>query len=204
MWLLVIRLLIRKQVEVLVLLNMQDPWSKVTGEQDSSPWDKVTASSSSPDPWSKVVGGSSILDKKTSVTQSFGTVNPIEPTSGHKAGDTNFAASMGDPVAVPPGQWQVIQTYNQAPSTGAPGDYTNEGYGNDVVLQNAKTGEKLRFLHMANVNANPGDTIQGGSIVGSTGASGNATGTNLGVEYYNQDGQLQDFEQSPYAQYISY
>lgn len=180
---------------------MQDPWSKVIGEQSTSPWDKVTASQDT-DPWLKVIGGGkSILDKPTSITQAFGTYNPIEPTAGHKAGDTNFAASMGDSVSAPPGQWQVVQLYNQAPPTGAPGDYTNEGYGNDITLQNAKTGEKLRFLHLAGVNAATGDIVEGGTPIGQVGDSGNSTGANLGVEYYDQNGQLQDFEQSPYAQY---
>lgn len=146
--------------------------------------------------------GDNILDKPTSVTQSFGTVNPIEPTSGHKAGDTNFAASANDSVKAPPGKWTVIRSYNQANPQGSPGDYIdNSGWGNDVWLQNEK-GQTLHFLHLAQANANPGDIVEGGSIVGSVGSSGNATGSNLGVEYYDANGNLNDFEQSPYAQYL--
>lgn len=147
-------------------------------------------------------GQDNILSNPTKITQSFGTYNPIEPTAGHLAGDTNFSANQGDSVKVPPGQWQVVQAYNQAPAAGAPGDYINEGYGNDVILQNAQTGEKLRFLHMAGVNVAPGDVVKGGSVVGQVGDSGNSTGANLGVEYYDTKGNLNDFELSPYAQYL--
>jgi len=143
-----------------------------------------------------------ILSTPTQITQSFGTYNPIEPTPNHIAGDTNFAANAGDPVAAPPGKWTVIKAYNQANPQGSPGDYTdNEGWGNDVWLQDSQ-GNILHFLHLAGVNAQPGQVVQGGSVVGQVGDSGNSTGANLGVEYYDSQGQLSDFMQSPYAQYM--
>lgn len=141
-----------------------------------------------------------ILKNPTQITQSFGTVNPIEPTAGNRAGDTNFAANAGDEIAAPPGEWQVIKAYNQANPVGAPGDYAdNSGWGNDVWLKDTKTGQVIHFLHMSDVNASPGETIKGGQIVGTVGDSGNSTGNNLGVEYYDQQGDLGDFMQSPYA-----
>lgn len=144
-----------------------------------------------------------ILSNPTQVTQNFGTYNPIEPTPGHLAGDTNFAANEGEPVATPPGKWTVVKAYDQANPQGQPGDYSdNEGYGNDVWLQD-QSGNTLHFLHLAGINVAPGDTIQGGSVVGSVGSSGNATGANLGIEYYDPQGQISDFMQSPYAQYLT-
>lgn len=147
-------------------------------------------------------GQQAILKTPTQVTQSFGTVNPIEPTAGHKAGDTNYAAQENTPVSVPQGQWYIQSAYNQADPKGAPGNYTNQGYGNDVIAQNTQTGEKLHFLHLAGTQVKPGDIVSGNTVVGTTGNSGNSTGPNLGVEYYDPQGNIGDFEQSPYAQYI--
>lgn len=141
-----------------------------------------------------------ILPNKTQVTQDFGTVNPIEPTAGHKAGDTNFAAQANTPVKLPKGSWYVVSAFNGANPNGAPGDYTNEGYGNDVIVQNTQTGEKLHFLHLSSANLQPGQIAKGGTIAGMTGDSGNSTGPNLGVEYYNAKGELNDVLASPYAQ----
>jgi len=141
----------------------------------------------------------SILPNQTQVTQDFGTVNPIEPTEGHKAGDTNFAASPNTPVSLPTGSWYVVSAFNGAKPQGAPGDYTNEGYGNDVIVENTQTGEKLHFLHLNSANVQPGQIVKGGTVAGMTGDSGNSTGPNLGVEYYNANGQLSDVLSSPYA-----
>lgn len=155
------------------------------------------------DEFIKQPANSSILDTPTQITQNFGTYNPIEPTANHISGDTNFSANMGDPVKVPQGNWTVVKAYNQANPQGAPGDYAdNSGWGNDVWLKD-QNGQMLHFLHLSGVNVTPGQTIPGGSLVGQTGSSGNATGTNLGVEYYDASGNLSDFMQSPYAQSIS-
>ncbi len=141
---------------------------------------------------------------KTQITQSFGNYNPsLEVFSGGKALDTNFAANPNTPVHVPHGQWYVISAYTGAAPEGYVGNPANEGYGNDVMIQNTKTGDKLHFIHLAGVNVKPGQIINGAPIVGMTGSSGNATGPNLGVEYYNSEGKLGDVMQSPYAQYFN-
>lgn len=139
-----------------------------------------------------------VLPDKTQVTQSFGTVNPIEPTEGHRAGDTNFAAERNTPVSLPKGQWYIQSARNNANPEGAAGDYTNEGYGNDVIAENTQTGEKLHFLHLAAANVKPGDIVGGNAVVGMTGNSGNSTGPNLGVEYYDQNGKIGEVLDSPY------
>lgn len=148
-------------------------------------------------------GSGTILDKPTQITQNFGTYNPIEPTAGNKAGDTNFAANMGDPVKAPPGKWTVVKSYNAASPQGAPGNYAdNSGWGNDVWLKD-ENGHTIHLLHLGSVDAEPGQTIKGGGVVGSVGSSGNATGANLGVEWYDPKGNIGDFNQSPYAKYIA-
>lgn len=150
-----------------------------------------------------VSGSGEILDNPTQVTQNFGTYNPIEPTANHQAGDTNFSADQGQAVHLPPGNWQVVKAYNQASPQGAPGDYAdNSGWGNDVWVKDQQTGQMLHFLHLAGVNAQPGENLGAGAMVGTTGSSGNATGPNLGLEYYDEKGQLNDIMRSPYATYL--
>lgn len=186
-------------------------------EQLQAPVEKLIDSSSPPQdasnemsfedqlkaPIETLAGTNNILSNPTQITQGFGTYNEIEPTPNHLAGDTNFAANMGEPVKIPSGKWTVTKAYNQASPQGSPGDYSdNAGWGNDVWLKD-EDGHTLHFLHLSNVNVQPGQQIGGGTVVGSTGASGNATGSNLGVEYYDPQGNINDFMQSPYASYVS-
>lgn len=144
-----------------------------------------------------------ILPGQTQITQQFGNYNPnLETFSGGYARDTNFAANFGSPLAAPPGNWKVSYAYNTANPNGQPGDGSNEGYGNAVMLENTQTGEKLHFIHLSQVGVQPGQTVKGGSIIAATGNSGNSTGPNLGVEYYNAKGQLGNVLNSNYAQYF--
>lgn len=187
-------------------MNTQDdPIQALAQMADKQPQATSNIAQSENDPiqaLAQMAGGTeeNILPGQTQVTQTFGTVNPIEPTEGHKAGDTNFAAQPNTPVTLPKGQWYVVSAFNGANPQGAPGDYTNEGYGNDIIVQNTQTGEKLHFLHLTAANLTPGQMVKGGTIAGMTGDSGNSTGPNLGVEYYNSNGQLSDVLTSPYAQ----
>lgn len=141
-----------------------------------------------------------ILPGATSVTQSFDTANPVESFSAGRSRDTNFRATPGTVASLPPGNWKVIEALGGA-GEGHPGDATNQGYGNKVLVRNADTGDRLIYQHLQDVNVQPGDMLQGGQI-GTTGSSGNATGPNLGIEYQNAQGQPADFMSSPYAQYL--
>jgi len=140
-----------------------------------------------------------ILPNSTRVTQQMGDYNPIEPTPDHRALDTNFSARPDETVSLPQGMWKILRTYNQAPSQGSPGDYENQGYGNDLYAKNNETGDVLHFLHLGKVHVQPGQVVGGNTLVGTTGSSGNATGPNLGVEYYDSQGKLAPVLQSPYA-----
>lgn len=143
-----------------------------------------------------------ILAKPTRVTQAFGNQNPgVEVFSKGINSGTDFAADPGTSVALPDGQWKILSAYSGDNTPGHIGDSTNSGYGNSVFAQNEKTGEKMRFSHLSQVDVNPGDEIQGG-IIGQTGQTGNVTGPHLDLEYYDQNGQLQDVLKSIYGQYL--
>lgn len=181
-----------------------DPFVDITPNEQSAA--EQASPNGSVDPFTAIMqggGDGEILKQPTEITQDFGTYNPIEPTANHRAGDTNFAANEGSPVYLPPGQWQVVKSYSNANPQGAPGDYQdNSGWGNDVWVKDAQTGHMLHFLHLASVNTQDGQTLEEGGLVGTTGSSGNATGPNLGVEYYDEKGQLGDIMKSPYSQYL--
>lgn len=144
-----------------------------------------------------------ILSQPSEVTQRYGTYNPgLEVFSGGVAGDTNFATPAGTPVALPPGKWEVVKTYDTANPVGHIGNSENEGYGNAIMVQNKDTGEKLHFIHLSDVHVKPGSLITGGKIIGKTGSSGNATGDNLGLEYYDKSGKLGEVLDSSYGKYL--
>lgn len=144
-----------------------------------------------------------IMPGQTNVTQKFDNYNPdLEIFSNDRSRDTNLSADMNTPVSLPPGQWQVEKVYNQAPAVGAPRDSTNQGYGNMIKARNSQTGESLLYEHLASVNAQQGQVVSGGVPIAQTGASGNATGPNLGIEYEDKTGKLGEVLNSPYAAYL--
>lgn len=146
---------------------------------------------------------STIVPTDAPITQNYGNYNPsLEVFSGGVARDTNFAVNPNTPIHVPQGQWEVVSAYNDASPEGSVGDGSNEGYGNAVIVQNTETGDKLHLIHLAHVMVKPGQVLPTGSMVGLSGSSGNATGPNLGVEYYDSQGNIGDVMQSPYAQYL--
>jgi murein DD-endopeptidase MepM/ murein hydrolase activator NlpD len=144
-----------------------------------------------------------ILPNPVPVTQQFGNYNPnLEVFSGGYAMDTNFGAKEGDPVALPPGRWQIVNQNDSAGLDGQPGNGENAGYGRAILAQNLDTGDRLHFIHLHDVNTQLGDIVQGGQPIATVGHSGNATAENLGLEYYDPSGKIGDFMQSPYAQFI--
>lgn len=141
-----------------------------------------------------------IMDVKTRVTQKFGNFNPnVEVFSGGVNYGTDYATPTGTELKAPKGEWQVIESFNKA--SGNRGD--NRGYGNSVVIKNLQTGETLRFSHLSNVGVQVGQQlINSNNIIGLTGSTGNSTGPHLDVQYRDPQGQLRDFQQSPYNNLI--
>lgn len=150
-----------------------------------------------------------ILGAKGVVTQGFGNRSSVEKYSGGVNYGTDFAVPRGTPVAAPEGDWVVVEAFNKATKEGpnnAQGGI-NRGYGNSVLIQNQKTGEKLRYSHLrvGGVRVQPGQEIPGGTVFGETGASGNTagrTGQHLDLEYYDRNGRIRDVYSSQYGRYL--
>jgi murein DD-endopeptidase MepM/ murein hydrolase activator NlpD len=141
---------------------------------------------------------------KVGINQAFGNYNPgIERYSkdGRNYG-VDFGVKEGTPLALPPGEWKVVQAFAGAKGKGRIGDSTNSGYGNSVLVLNTKTGEMMRFSHLQSVNLSEGSVYKGGTIFGRSGATGNVTGPHLDLEYKDSGGQLRDIMSSQYAKYL--
>ena len=148
-----------------------------------------------------------ILPMAAKITQQFGNRSNVERFSGGVNYGTDFAIPTGTKVALPPGQWEVVEAFAKARAAGPnnPQRGANRGYGNSVLVKNKETGEKLRFSHLSRVGAQSGQTLKGGSLIGLSGATGNVagrTGQHLDLEYYNQKGKAADVLRSVYAKYL--
>lgn len=134
------------------------------------------------------------------VTQAFGNRNPnLEIFSGGTNLGTDFAVKKGTPLGLPPGQWQVVDTFNTA-REGNRG--ANSGSGNLVRVVNTQTGESLAFEHLDRVAVRPGQVVPGGTVVGTSGNTGNSTGPHASIPYKDSRGQYRDILSTPYAKYI--
>jgi murein DD-endopeptidase MepM/ murein hydrolase activator NlpD len=150
-----------------------------------------------------------ILGAKGTLTQAFGNKSGVEKYSGGVNYGTDFAVPRGTRVAAPEGDWVVVESFDKAQAEG-PGNAQggiNRGYGNSVLIQNTKTGEKLRYSHLrvGGVGVQQGQQISGGTVLGETGASGNTagrTGQHLDLEYYNGNGRIANVMTSPYGRYL--
>jgi murein DD-endopeptidase MepM/ murein hydrolase activator NlpD len=143
----------------------------------------------------------SILPGWARVTQEFGKKNPgieVFSKSGINHG-TDFGIKEGTPLALPPGEWEVLEAYSGAKGRGFIGNKVNRGYGNSVLVRNADTGETMRFSHLSGVNVQPGKIYKGGTVLGASGATGNVTGPHLDLEYKTAAGKYQDVLRSQYS-----
>lgn len=134
------------------------------------------------------------------VTQSFGNKNSgLEIFSGGTNLGTDFAVKKGTPLGLPPGQWQVVDTFSTA-REGNRG--ANSGSGNLVRVVNTQTGESLAFEHLDRVAVRPGQVVSGGSVIGTSGNTGNSTGPHASIPYKDSSGRYRDILNTPYAPYI--
>lgn len=145
-------------------------------------------------------GQDGVLPGKFTVTQGFGNRNDsVEVFSGGVNYGVDFATPKNTPVAAPSGKWIVVDANNKSKREGFIGNNDNLGYGNSVLLQNAETGERIRFSHLNQAVASPGEVVFGGEMVARTGNTGNSTGAHLDVEYYDGNGQIRNILGSSYA-----
>jgi len=148
-----------------------------------------------------------ILPSQGPITQLYGARNKGEIFSGGINYGVDVAVPTNTPVAVPAGQWKVVDVYNKNLAQGPNNKNrsANKGYGNSVLVQNLQTGEKLRLSHLSRATVKRGDILAGGTRVGYTGATGNVlgkTGQHLDIEYYDSSGRTRDFLKSPYRGYL--
>lgn len=157
--------------------------------QPSQPQMQFDTQSYSP---SAMLRQDAMLNGKYPLTQAFGNWNPeIEKYSGGVNYGADFATPRGTPIALPSGTWRVVE----ASGNGA----FNRGYGNSILAMNQETGEKIRFSHLNRLNVGNGQNLQGGSVVGYSGSTGNSTGPHIDIEYYTKAGKPADILKSSYA-----
>jgi len=133
------------------------------------------------------------------ITQTFGQKSQYDVFSGGVNYGVDFGVKTGTPVGLPAGQWEVQEAFGDASGKGYIGNKTNRGYGNSIVVRNTKTGETLRLSHLDRVGVRPGQVIPGGTVIATSGATGNVTGSHLDVEYRDPSGRLGDVLRTPYA-----
>lgn len=175
---------------------------------ETTAMDRIAENISSGITAGKQLGGK-ILARMGTITQGFGQRSSADKYSGGVNYGTDFAVPRGTKVAAPPGEWRVVEAFSGASKEGpnnAEGGI-NRGYGNSALIENTRTGQKLRFSHLrvGGVAVKPGQVISGGTLIGETGASGNTagqTGQHLDIEYYDALGKLADIMKSQYAQSI--
>ena len=140
-------------------------------------------------------GIKTVSAKGAPITQQFGNYNPNLYRGINKSmrnTGVDFGYKQGSPVALPPGQWEVIEV----------GKGYNRGYGNSILVRNSQTGEKLRFSHLSKMaQVRQGQVVGGNGVIALTGATGNVTGPHLDLEYYTPQGQVASVLRSPYGGY---
>lgn len=133
------------------------------------------------------------------ITQTFKQQSDIETQSGGVNYGVDVAVPYGTDLSLPKGQYKVVSVYDQAaPNGGSLNTWDNSGWGNSVLVRNEQTGDFLRVSHLSKVNVKAGDIIDGSTFAAS-GNSGHTTGPHSDNEYYDSQGQISDFEKSPYA-----
>ncbi len=134
------------------------------------------------------------------ITQAFGNVNPdVEVMSEGVNNGVDYGYKYGDEVKAPQGQWVVEDSFSGATGRGSIGDTTAQGYGNNVLLKNPQTGEKIRLSHLSSNFAKPGMTVRGGDLLGLVGDTGNTTGPHLDAELQDSQGNYKDISKTAYS-----
>lgn len=131
-----------------------------------------------------------LFGQQQTVTQQYGNINPIEPTPGNVNYGTDFRTRdlASKDIYFPVGAEVVQVLRDDGTQYGTVSGH--QGYGNSVLLR-LPSGEMLRLSHLSRIGElQVGQTLDPQSYVGTTGATGNVTGEHLDVEYYNQEGKI--------------
>lgn len=191
----------RRMAQIEALASQQEEEAAARQTEPVAPSSEPAYDFGTQEPTSAQAQGS-VLPGNVPITQEFGRYNPaLEPNKSGRNWGVDFGVKEGTPLALPPGEWQVLQTFDKSSGRGRVGNRENAGYGNSVLVMNPKTGETMRFSHLQGVNVQPGQSLKGGTVIGKSGATGNVTGPHLDLEY-KVNGQFRDVTKSPYAQYL--
>lgn len=147
------------------------------------------------------VGGSvSVVDamtgKKSYITQTYANYNPkLEPTAGSRNWGTDFRGQVGDELKNPFEADLIVVKAVDGYGDGYLGSKDNQGFGNQLVVKRADTGEVLDMAHLNGGSLGglkPGDRIKPGQKMAEIGKSGNVTGPHVSIETFNADGTVKD------------
>lgn len=116
------------------------------------------------------------------ITQGYGNYNPNAYYTYHRGLDIAGAGEWKVPISLP-FEVQVVGKLIDG--------VNDQGYGNSLLVQ-LPSGERLRLSHLSQSNFNIGDRIRPGQTLGITGTTGKSTGYHLDLEYYDENGQVQD------------
>lgn len=145
----------------------------------------------------------SVVSQPAAITERVGQFQPnLEVFSHGQTTGTGLGVPQGTKAALPPGQWKVVSSFNGASPNGYIGNGQGQGWGNNTLVENTQTGEQLRYAHLLHNFTKQGDVLDGGSLVGLTGRSGNATGDHLNLQYIDPSGKVGDVLQSRYRNFI--
>lgn len=133
-----------------------------------------------------------IFGQSRPITQSYGNVNPMEPTPGNVNYGTDIRTRdlQGGSYGLPT-ESKIVQILVDD-GIKDPYQSQTQGYGNSILVQ-LPSGEMLRFSHLESLpNAQVGDVIPAGTKFVTPGNTGNTNGPHLDLEYYNPQGQISD------------
>lgn len=123
-----------------------------------------------------------IFGQEQAVTQPFGNINAGMGYADNQHQGVDFRTrDLQQRELYAPVQMRVVQVISEA--SGSP-------YGNSVLLE-LPSGEMIRLSHLSSIGQfQNGQTLNPGDLIGLPGSTGNSTGEHLDVEFYNQNGQL--------------
>lgn len=123
-----------------------------------------------------------IFGQEQTVTQDFGNVNPGMGYGNDTHQGVDFRTrDLQQRDLYTPVPMRVVQMISA--ESGSP-------YGNSVLLE-LPSGEMIRLSHLTSLGQfQEGQVLNPGDLIGTPGSTGNSTAEHLDVEFYNQNGQL--------------
>jgi murein DD-endopeptidase MepM/ murein hydrolase activator NlpD len=133
-----------------------------------------------------------------SYVKSVGSGQLVNGSPYHAGFEVDIDGEIGDPLLGFIGG-TVTEATNTCPTDKNDPNFKtcNGGFGNSIVVKDSK-GNSIRYAHMNSVNVTNGQTVSGGSLIGTMGNTGQTIaanggdGSHLHIEARNSAGQLVD------------